>query len=438
MFLKIFNSVRFIVAMLLFLGMGYTTYHIVDRSSDQQQRKYDDSNINHMKYGMFNVNIWKDKLSAIVVQEIEEFKVESSNKKDLKRHVESQLSSLIDKVDAQIRDSNRGSAKGWLKQRFMEAFVDVDDIKEGIPNYADSIVQQMTAEDSQRKLKDVIKQRISKYLDETFEPQDLSEINGIIARTGKSTREEALAYFAEKVPSENRDLYLLTWVLIALAAGLFMVSAYHRSTFPPAYFLLCLGTLIVLLYAGVTCPMIDMEAKISKFSFMLLGHPVEFNNQVVYFQSKSILDVFFLLMADPDIQMKIVGILMVLFSIVFPVFKMVSSVFYYYNILRAQESRWVKFFVLKSGKWSMTDVQIVAIMMAYIGFNGMVTSQFNTLRQTIPQFVLISTNGTTLQIGFYIFLAYVILAMFLSGLIEKKSPHRPHNISPKNELKIAQ
>ena len=36
----------------------------------------------------------------------------------------------------------------------------------------------------------------------------------------------------------------------------------------------------------------------------------------------------------------------------------------------------VRFFVLKSGKWSMADVMVVAIFMAYIGFNGIITSQF--------------------------------------------------------------
>ncbi len=68
----------------------------------------------------------------------------------------------------------------------------------------------------------------------------------------------------------------------------------------------------------------------------------------------------------------------------------------------------------------MADVQVVAILMAYIGFNGMVTSQFATLSASIPKVEMISTNGTTLQIGFYIFISYVTLAMFLPSMIEKQ------------------
>ena len=51
-------------------------------------------------------------------------------------------------------------------------------------------------------------------------------------------------------------------------------------------------SLITLLAAGVTTPMIDMEATISQISFELLGHAINFENQVLYFQSKSILDMF--------------------------------------------------------------------------------------------------------------------------------------------------
>ena len=69
----------------------------------------------------------------------------------------------------------------------------------------------------------------------------------------------------------------------------------------------------------------------------------------------------------------------------------------------------------------MADVLIVAIMMAYIGFNGMVKTQFDIIRAALPKFELISTNDTGLQIGFYIFLCYVILSMILSMVLEKKS-----------------
>jgi hypothetical protein len=165
--------------------------------------------------------------------------------------------------------------------------------------------------------------------------------------------------------------------------------------------------------------MIDMEAKITQMSFVLMGHAVHFENQILYFQSKSVLDVFWILITDKYIQMKLVGVLVITFSIFFPVLKILSSMLYYYNFRRAREHPFIKFFVLKSGKWSMADVMVVAIFMAYIGFNGIITSQLGELSSAGQEVVILATNGTALQPGYYLFLTYTLLALFLSGYLTR-------------------
>jgi hypothetical protein len=90
------------------------------------------------------------------------------------------------------------------------------------------------------------------------------------------------------------------------------------------------------------------------------------------------------------------------------------------------------FFVTQSGKWSMADVLVVAIFMAYIGFNGIINSQLDTMSEAYTNLELITTNGTSLQPGYNIFLCYVILAMFLSHFIK----NRPHECKSKNEDKL--
>jgi uncharacterized paraquat-inducible protein A len=164
-----------------------------------------------------------------------------------------------------------------------------------------------------------------------------------------------------------------------------------------------------------------MEAKISQMSFVLIGHPVHFENQVLYFQSKSILDVFWIMITHRDIPMKMVGLLLITFSIVFPLLKIISTLGYYYHYHRARENPVIKFFVLKSGKWSMADVMVIAIFMAYIGFNGIITSQFGQLSKANQELVILTTNGTSLQPGYYLFLTYTLLALLLSGFLTRKS-----------------
>ena len=175
----------------------------------------------------------------------------------------------------------------------------------------------------------------------------------------------------------------------------------------------------MLLIVGVTTPMIDMEAKISKMTFVLMENPIVFENQVLFFQTKSVLDVFWIMITHETLQMKAVGLLMVAFSVIFPILKLISSFIFYYDYKKARSNKWIQFFIIKSGKWSMADVMVVAIFMAFIGFNGIITSQIGKLSTTSQDIVILSTNGTALQPGYYLFFTYAMLAMFLSQYLAK-------------------
>lgn len=409
-----------LLSILVFLGIALLSERIITNSRTNQHHKQDYAELNHIKYGLFSINKWKEKLSGIVADEIDKFEITNKNERKIKQQLEGQLAVLIDNINKRIRESNKGSASGWLKQSFIDALVDIDEIKKGIPKYADSIMKEASKEKNQENIREIVKDRVDQYLDSTFEEQDVTTMMAILKRAGTDNPEVAKGIVSGRMNDMRRVIANQAWVLILSAALLFAIVGFSRKTMGPSQFIILLLSLLCLLAAGVSTPMIDMEAKISEMSFYLLGHPVRFENQILYFQSKSILDVFWIMVTHPDFQMKAVGILVVLFSIVFPLAKMFCSLAFYYDFMRARSRKWVQFFVLKSGKWSMTDVQIVAIFMAYVGFNGIITSQFGNLKSINKDVVVLTTNGTALQPGFFMFLAYTILALFLSGFLTRE------------------
>ncbi|MCF7979534.1 MAG: paraquat-inducible protein A, partial [Chromatiaceae bacterium] len=179
---------------------------------------------------------------------------------------------------------------------------------------------------------------------------------------------------------------------------------------------------LVLLSAGVMTPMIEVEARIDELSLSLLGKPVVFTDQVLYFQSKSILDLVQVLTATGASDMILVAGLVVLFSLIFPTAKIMASLIYYTDLKGWRSRALVRFFALRSGKWSMADVLVVAILMAYIGFDGLISSQLAELSGLGRQVDLLTTNGTNLQLGFFLFLAFVIASLFLSAMLEARAP----------------
>jgi hypothetical protein len=409
----------FIFSLLIISASLYLCQHIVQISLSNQINKNDSAELNHIKYGLFSVDSWKKQISLIVADEIKHLYLTNRNEKDLKKHVETQLNILIDGIDTKIRKSNEGTTKGWMKQTFINSFVDLKEIKEGIPEYADALIVEMTKAKTEVQVKGILIKRIEKYFQDTFDTQDLSKMKTILIRLRSPTIEASRIKLDRLIKTNNEIVYQETVLLILLGIMLFSMTGLGHLPLSSSQYFLLIFFLFIVLIGGVTMPMIDMEAKISQMKFIILDHPVHFENQVLYFQSKSILDVFWIMITHQAIEMKFVGILMVGFSIFFPFVKMISSFVYFYNLKGMKENVLIKFFVLKSGKWSMADVLVVAIFMAYIGFNGIITSQFGNLHTESQDLVILTTNGTSLQPGYYLFLSYTVLALFLSGFLRR-------------------
>ena len=128
-----------------------------------------------------------------------------------------------------------------------------------------------------------------------------------------------------------------------------------------------------------------------------------------------------ILMKEGTIQMIFVGLLIFLFSIIFPLAKLSSTYLYSLDRNKLTENMIIRFFVFKSGKWSMADVMVVAIFMAYIGFNWIIRSQLNSFSSATKPVEILTTNGTQLLGGFYLFVLFCISSLMLSGILTRKS-----------------
>lgn len=416
----VMNKFKTAFAVIIVITMLVLCQQIIVNATTNQTNKVELAELSHIRYGLMSIDSWKTQLSVIVTDEIDKLQFTKDHEKNLKFTVEKQLYILIDKVNKRVEKTNEKTLKGRVKNVFIDTLVDVDDIKKGIPQYADAMIKEMKKPQTQGKFKDLLKDKLEEYINQTYDGQDMSQVNRILLRMNAIDIEDAKMKLENEIILRYGHLVKAATIIIILAIILFLIPAFDKGPLEASLYISFALALTILLATGVTTPMIDMEAKISQMSFVLLDHPVKFDNQVLFFQSKSVLDVFWIMITHKDLQMKAVGILMVLFSIVFPICKLGSSVAYYYNYKNAKEKGLIKWFVLKSGKWSMADVLVVAIFMAYIGFNGIISSQFGKLQNATPDIVILTTNGTSLQPGFYIFLTYAILALFLSVYLTRK------------------
>lgn len=409
-----------ILSIIIVIASIFLCQQIISNSLANQKNKNDYAELNHVKYGLLSIEEWKQQITVILADEINNISISKANKKALKKHVEILLNTLIDKVDRKIREGNEGTTGGRITQSFINTFIKLDEIKKGIPEYADAVIHEMTKAKTERQIKAILNKQLKQYSEQTFDTQDTSQLSLILVRTGSRDIESARIKINNEISIMDDLIFVQSFLLIILSVILFALPGLSKQPLRASIYILLVVSLLTLLTAGVTTPTIDMEATISQMNFELIGHSIHFENQVLYFQSKSILDVFWIMITHHDIQMKLVGVLLVTFSILFPLLKIASSLGYYYNFHRARDNPVIQFFVFKSGKWSMADVMVVAIFMSYIGFNGIITSQFGKLNKASQELVILTTNGTALQPGYYLFLTYTLLALFLSGYLTRK------------------
>jgi ABC-type spermidine/putrescine transport system permease subunit I len=68
----------------------------------------------------------------------------------------------------------------------------------------------------------------------------------------------------------------------------------------------------------------------------------------------------------------------------------------------------------------MADVVVVAIIMAYIGFQGIINAQLAKIKLFSSKIEVMTTNNTQLQIGFFVFTVFCILGIINSLVVEKR------------------
>lgn len=422
---------------LLLLGSAVLTWSLIEALDRVAALETDRAEINHIRYGMLDADQWVSRISAILARRIDSFELTASNRPQVIAAVERMLHTLLDEIERHLRRRNlRGGGtwmdqlQGVLKQGVQDLLVDFDQLHKRVPEYAAALVDQLSKPQARDEIKAQLTDLVRWAADSTFAATDRSRLDATLARYGCPAAAECSVRLAADIASSRLPIRQRL-IALAVTLGLLVLLSLPwrgRSTgsgagqLDPVGLVGLTGVALILLAGGIFTPMLAIEARISDFSLNLLGESVHFSDQVLYFQTKSIVQLVWLLLERGSADMMVVALLVALFSVVFPLLKLVAGPLYYYDLARARGSRWVRFFALRSGKWSMADVMVVAIFMAYLGLDGLVANQLGSLSRPDAEGVtgLVTSNGTTLAPGFYLFLVFVLASLLLSELLERR------------------
>lgn len=404
-----------IVSIILLASATFLSVKHIMLARQNQTARINLSEVNSIRYGMLNATEWKDELATIVTKKIEEFELTNANREQLKQQVEQLMYKLLDQVDQILKND-----MGKIKQFLMNAFVDLDKLRENVPQLSEQLLNEITKPENKESIKQFILDKLNSFVAETFSHDDQKKLNEILVQENAANKMEAAKKLSQKIEETSKEIkrYIILLIVSLVSVFLLNILSDRRKTKAGLYILVI--TTLLFLANGIIVPMIDIEAKISRLTFELIGEKIVFTNQVFFFQSKSILDVVWILITDGKWDMIFVGILILGFSVLFPVTKIISSLLMIHSPDRFSNNKFVHFFTFKSGKWSMADVFVVAMFMAFIGFNGIIGRQLEHIKDVNEYVEILTTNGTSLKSGFYLFVLFCLAGLFLSVAIQKK------------------
>lgn len=413
------NSRPLLIVVLL-ISLSCLLFPIYQIDSQKREIKEDLIEISNIKYGLFNVDEWKKTLTNILVKKIEEFQLEGNSKPELKKKISEFLYKAISEFEERYYENNSNSLWGSIKNIGATIFNIFDEMKENIPHFTKNIVDFFDDPKNKKALKAYLTSKLNESADNTFAQLDYSVHDSIISKYKFADRPSTISSLAIKLDKLqqtcNKFKYVLVLLAISTAAFILLTNGISKPEF-----ILLTSICFLFLVLGLTLPMIEIDARVSEIKISLLGEQINFQDQVLYYKSKSILEVIRLMITQGSFDLLLVGFLVFVFSVLFPLSKLISSICLV-SSPDLKSNRIIYFFVNKTGKWSMADVMVVAIFMSYIGFSGILTEQLHQLENLSSKIDILTTNKSSLQIGFFAFTSFALLSLLTTNKLQKILP----------------
>ena len=392
---------------LFILILGFSAWKIYDYTIGIQEKRIHNSEVDDVRNGILSADAWLDKILPIIQENVSEAELEDFADK---------LIEWIDEIyETSVQEHRRLDLLKILSED-NTVWDKLNNTFESSKNaigitVTDLMLPQIKANIRKRIMEneDLIKSRIN-YETDSFLRENLKD--------EFTTQETEFLSYEQESRAKKFWIYFFLFVVVFYAIVKIIIKESTRGWIMDA-----IGLSAILLTIGLFCPMMEINVKLSPMQYDLLGSPISFEEQTLYFRSKSVLQVIDSLLYSNVF----VAICILLFSIAFPITKLATSLLIVGNTKWSNDSR-VKTITYEIGKWSMADVFIVAVFLATLGYDGLVRDQG------------LDSKATLLEAGFYFFLAYCLVSLgysfVLKRMMRKELESTPELEDMKEQLKI--
>jgi hypothetical protein len=406
------------VSVILLWPAIWFSWKTVDGLAARRLIRTDLAEITHARYGILSADQWRAIIGPILNAQVDKIELKGQSK-SLRPMVQRSLYALLDKIKTQMTSPNAKASGMPGGGNAMLVNMIIGSLRPHVPEYTEVVMAELTKPQTQKSFKDSIRSVLTEAVKDTFSTTDMTTYNAILKHYGCSSGavcEEILGKQLEKTDTKLTRYYLTVLGSATLGFILLMVG---KPTLSRGAVVVLMLFCIAMLAGGVLSPMLEVEVRVTKLDVTLLGTPIEFRDQSLYYRSKTVFEIFQTLIQMGRPAMTLVAVLVILFSVVFPALKMLALGACLFRPALLRTNRLVKLLAFELSKWSMADVMALAIFMSFVAFNGVIGSAWDGLRD-MPnvQQVLIPTNASKILPGYYLFIGFCVSSILLSKKLE--------------------
>jgi Paraquat-inducible protein A len=412
------SGLRLAAGVILLLPAIWFSWETVDGLAARRLIRTDLAEITHARYGILSADQWRGIIGPMLDAQVDKIDLKGQSK-SLRPMVERSLYALLDNIKTQMTAPNP-KTPGKPGANPMLVNMIVASLRPHVPEYTNVVMAQLTKPDLEKSFKDSIHRVLADAVKNTFSTTDMTTYNAILKRYGCSSGADCEQTLGKQIEEADTRLTRCYLTVLGSAALGFIVLMAGRPTLSRGAVVVLMLFCIAMLVGGVLSPMLEVEVRVTRLDATLLGTPIEFRDQSLYYRSKTVLEVFQTLIQMGRPEMTLVGVLVILFSVVFPALKMLALGACLIRPALLRTNRLVKLLAFELSKWSMADVMVLAIFMCFVAFNGVIGSALGGLRevQNIHQ-LLIPTNASKILPGYYLFIGFCVSSIVLSKKLER-------------------
>jgi hypothetical protein len=413
------SYLRLAAALVLLLPAIWFSWKTVNGLAARRLLRTDLAEITHARYGILSADQWRVIIGPMLNAQIDKLDLKGQSK-SLRPMVERSLYALLDNIKAQMTSpSNKAPGKPGGANPMLVNMI-VASLRPHVPEYTDVVMAQLTKPELQKSFKDSIRGVLADAVRNTFGSTDMTTYNAILNHYGCSSGAACEEMLGKRIEEADRTLTRDYLIVLGSAALAFILLMAGQRTLSRGAVVVLMLFCIAMLAGGVLSPMLEVEVRVTKLDATLLGTPIEFRDQSLYYRSKTVFEVFQTLIQMGRPEMTLVAVLLILFSVVFPTMKMLALGACLFRPALLRTSRLVKLLAFDLSKWSMADVMALAIFMSFVAFNGVIASAWDGLRgmPNVHQ-VAIPTNASRILPGFYLFVGFCLSSILLSKKLER-------------------